>query len=324
MQTRILAKNFNIIKHMKKAFSILLATALCAGTLSSCEDDDPIQENGIIYLTQAIESRSAYDVIIADTAQTLSVSASYGGQGYPASDVQVQFAIDTSLVSSYNASHGSSYEVLPADAYTAAPLNTVIKAGTTISDPVVITVNTQNLPKGAQYLLPVKMVSTSSGDINPQLQTAYLRLNITRLEIDVTGTGTLSVSKDNNDGADAGEGSKKLVDNNINSKFLVADFPQGLWMQMDLAEAKVVRMYRLTSGNDAPERDPKSWRLLGSNDGSTWTELDKQTEQYFSGRNQTVNYEFENDTAYKYYRWVVDEDNGSNLFQISEWRLVTF
>ena len=40
--------------------------------------------------------------------------------------------------------------------------------------------------------------------------------------------------------------------------------------------ATVVR-YSLTSANDAPARDPKDFTLQGSNDGTTWTDLDSRT-----------------------------------------------
>jgi PAS domain S-box-containing protein len=43
--------------------------------------------------------------------------------------------------------------------------------------------------------------------------------------------------------------------------------------------------YALTSANDVPERDPRDWRLLGSNDGGqTWQMLDERRNESFSTR----------------------------------------
>ena len=140
--------------------------------------------------------------------------------------------------------------------------------------------------------------------------------------IDLTGDATLVVSKDNDGGAEANEGSLKLIDNDINTKFLTGGFPQDFWMQQNFAEAKVANKYTLTSGNDAPDRDMKSWELLGSNDGSNWEVLDTRIDQSWSERNQTREFNFDNTTPYMYYRINVLANNGSSLIQVSEWRMI--
>ncbi|MGE5557783.1 MAG: hypothetical protein ACM3WV_04145, partial [Bacillota bacterium] len=48
--------------------------------------------------------------------------------------------------------------------------------------------------------------------------------------------------------------------------------------------------YTITSANDAPERDPRDWRLQGSNDGINWTTVDTRTGQSFGSRYQTLTY----------------------------------
>ncbi|MBF4466285.1 discoidin domain-containing protein [Flavobacterium sp. LC2016-12] len=140
---------------------------------------------------------------------------------------------------------------------------------------------------------------------------------------DLTTGAKLTVSKDNGNGAEGGEGSLKLIDNDLNTKFLVGGLDTNninFWMQQELTEAAVVNKYNFTSGNDAPDRDAKNWELLGSNDGSAWTSLDKRTNQVFSGRNQTREFVVENETAYKYYRINITANYGSDAIQISEWR----
>jgi hypothetical protein len=44
----------------------------------------------------------------------------------------------------------------------------------------------------------------------------------------------------------------------------------------------------------------------------------------FSGRNMTKRYEFTNTVAYTKYRIKLIANNGSNLLQVSEWRVITY
>ncbi|MEH6406221.1 MAG: discoidin domain-containing protein [Leeuwenhoekiella sp.] len=140
--------------------------------------------------------------------------------------------------------------------------------------------------------------------------------------IDLTTNATITVSKDNDSGPDSNEGSLKLIDTDINTKFLTGGFPQEFWMQQNFTEGTVSNKYTFTSGNDAPDRDLKDWELLGSNDGENWDVLDTRTDQSFSERNQTKEFNFENEQEYLYYRINVLANNGGGLLQISEWRLL--
>ena len=117
------------------------------------------------------------------------------------------------------------------------------------------------------------------------------------------------------------EGSLKIIDNDINTKFLINPYVNDLYMQQEFAEPRVVNKYSLTSANDAAARDPKAWVLTGSNDGTTWEELDSREGESFSSRYLTREYNVDNDVAYKYYRLSVTENNGDGLFQLAEWRL---
>lgn len=140
-------------------------------------------------------------------------------------------------------------------------------------------------------------------------------------DIDRTIYNTIKVSKENIDGTNAIEGSLKVIDGNTESKFLVFDFPNDFWMQQELPQKEIVNKYTLTSGNDVPERDPKSWTLSGSNDEQNWTELDSRNNESFSDRNETKEYTFNSTISYKYYQLSITSNNGATIFQLSEWRL---
>ncbi|MCG8319729.1 MAG: gliding motility-associated C-terminal domain-containing protein [Cytophagales bacterium] len=141
---------------------------------------------------------------------------------------------------------------------------------------------------------------------------------------DITATGgTLTVRVENGGGSDAAEGSNKVIDNDINTKFL-SDFPDDnlQWIQFQLNTPAVVGIYTLTTGNDAPERDPKDWTLEGSPNGTDWTVLDTRANRQLGGRFNTTAFEIENSIAYAYYRLYITALNGSGTFQLGEWRLL--
>jgi len=65
--------------------------------------------------------------------------------------------------------------------------------------------------------------------------------------------------------------------------------------------------YALTSANDAPERDPRDWRLLGSNDGGKrWETLDIRRNEVFATRFQRHTYALAHQAAYAIYRLQID------------------
>lgn len=141
----------------------------------------------------------------------------------------------------------------------------------------------------------------------------------------IAAGGTLSVSTENGGGAGAGEGSPKVVDNNYTTKFLIGGFATAkpLRIQWTANAPAVAGIYTLTSGNDAADRDPKSWTLEGSSNGTTWTVLDTRSNESFANRLMTKTYFFQNATAYTHYRLMISENNGGGLFQMTEWRLLT-
>lgn len=142
--------------------------------------------------------------------------------------------------------------------------------------------------------------------------------DLTELAINMT------VSIENSDGANAGEGSRKLIDNDLDSKFLISSFDPTFTITLEYDIAERLDAYTLTSANDADGRDPKNWKILASNDKSTWVELDDQTNQAFDARRKTVRYEFTNGEKYKYYRFAISLLKGgtSGLFQLAEWRVI--
>ena len=99
-------------------------------------------------------------------------------------------------------------------------------------------------------------------------------------------------------------------------------FQKGFWLQLSLSRPSVANSYILTSANDQDKRDPEQWILVGSEDGQNWTVLDKRTGQRFARRSTTYQFNFKNQSAYAYYRLIIQKTAGSPDLQLSEWRML--
>lgn len=108
-----------------------------------------------------------------------------------------------------------------------------------------------------------------------------------------------------------------LLDDNAGSKYLTTS-NRPFNIDFEMSEPTTIRVYSITSANDAPERDPKSWTLYGSVDGSEWVQLDKQENQKFADRYVRNTYEIKNETAYTYYRVTVEANGSGSMTQIGD------
>jgi hypothetical protein len=84
--------------------------------------------------------------------------------------------------------------------------------------------------------------------------------------------------------------------------------------------------YTLTSGGDAPERDPCDWKLVGSNDGgATWVSLDDRAGQTFGERLQKRSFDLyfaPTDKAYRLKMSKVRDASKANCVQLGEMELL--
>ena len=176
--------------------------------------------------------------------------------------------------------------------------------------------NEQNKP-----VLALSLSSPTKHLLDGARGTVVMTMDPSKLiETDITNTN-ISYKTQYENTSNANETSGKLIDNNVNSKFLLFNFST-LWAQLEFATPQTTGAYTMTSANDAPERDPKNWTVEGSDNGTDWTVLDTRTDQSFGSRFLTVKYTFSNQVAFKFYRLNVSAVRNSTLFQMAEWRLL--
>lgn len=101
-----------------------------------------------------------------------------------------------------------------------------------------------------------------------------------------------------------GEGVDLAIDNNTDTKYLNFDkLNAGFTVQLSRGAVAVTGL-RLTSANDAPDRDPTSFLLSGSNNGASFREIARGSVPFFENRHETVQIDFNNESAFSYYRLV--------------------
>ena len=83
-----------------------------------------------------------------------------------------------------------------------------------------------------------------------------------------------------------------------------------------------INTYGITAAKNEPTRDPADWTFEGSNDGTTWTQLDSRAAQTFSNRYATQFYSVEASESYSHYRLNITATNGANQLQIGEIQLL--
>ena len=144
---------------MKKNRSYIgLALCLAAVLGTGCEDANYDTIDNGLYIKEAFSSKGLTSSKIKVDAEEVTGTLTPSLSRPLSSDVTVKLEIDPTLLETYNAANASSYQVLPAEYYE-MPAEGVIQAGFTGGDAMVITVKPFEAEDGAQYALPLKVVS---------------------------------------------------------------------------------------------------------------------------------------------------------------------
>jgi hypothetical protein len=100
-----------------------------------------------------------------------------------------------------------------------------------------------------------------------------------------------------------GEGVQNIIDQNSSTKFLDFDGFDGIGFDVDLlGVSKTARSIAFVTANDAAERDPNTYQILGSNDGTNFTSIATGNIPCISTRLFSRTFSFANTIAYSYYR----------------------
>ena len=97
------------------------------------------------------------------------------------------------------------------------------------------------------------------------------------------------------------------------------------WLKQDYGSGTthVITNYSIFM-NAAEGYAPKAWVLQGSNDDSSWSNLDTRSAQTSWTAGAWRNYSLSNSVAYRYYRLNITESNTAPYIVIYEWNLLNF
>jgi hypothetical protein len=124
-------------------------------------------------------------------------------------------------------------------------------------------------------------------------------------------------------GSPNGERIKFLIDNDVETKFLVG--ADTSWIDFYTTTLSMVTSYAITSANDAPTRDPKHWVFQGWDaETLSWVTLDSVVDNpVWDERFEKRTFEIENEMYFSNYRLHIlsTNDDPEGLMQIAEWEI---
>jgi hypothetical protein len=143
----------------------------------------------------------------------------------------------------------------------------------------------------------------------------------------VLSTNDTIVASSTNSPASGNENAKFVLDLNSATKYLNFDKLNTGFTVTPKAGATMITGIALTSANDAPERDPATYKIEGSNDGTTFTVVAEGTVPLFTARFKRQELTFGNTASYSVYRVTfptVAAPASANSMQVADVELFGF
>jgi len=252
---------------------------------------------------------------IQTTFQGVSLTGGDGGNNYvPAPPAAVDASssngkvtvrwLSSANASSYNVlrstTNGSGYSSIASNVTTTGYTDTAVSNGT-------------------NYYYVIQAVNSAGTSGNSRQETGSPKAPLA--DIAFGGTATASAN-----GSSSTQGAAETFDTDAGTKWFNGNGGTTGWIMYDFGSGnnQTIKGYSITSASDVPGRDPKTWTLQGSNDGSTFTNLDSQSGQTFTYRQQTNTYSIGSPGSYRYYRLNVTANNGdASGLQMAELALCT-
>ncbi|UII19622.1 BT_3987 domain-containing protein [Fulvivirga ligni] len=231
-----------------------------------------------VYMAQAEGGARKYTYGISDKPEHLTLGATYGGMDYPSGDVMINIDIDDQLVADYNSANGTSYPILPHEAYEVSGNEVKILSGEVSSSLIDVTISTQegDMIPFEEYMMAAQITNVSEGvTLNTDLQTAYFILKYEPL-IPRDAWQVVSLSTEEPaEGANGGLVSS-TIDGNENtfwhSKWSGGEAPPPHWFILDMAEIYTLHGLSILTRQSDNSGKPKEIVVEISEDGDTWTE----------------------------------------------------
>lgn len=114
----------------------------------------------------------------------------------------------------------------------------------------------------------------------------------------------------------AGEGKDKANDHLAGTKWRTNTTTGSLTYKY--AVSLRMKTYTITVAGDTPNRDPKTWTLQGSNNGSSWTTIDTRTNNVWTDRYESQTFTITTPGFYSYYKLDITANWADAHLQLAE------
>ena len=157
-----------------------------------------------------------------------------------------------------------------------------------------------------------------------------LLLLVAAMVMPVTGKAQVTLTYDISSGDYYNEKASNLFDGDPSTKWLHSSpsTTQPAWVVFKANVACRLKGYTITTANDIASHrggNPKDWKIYGSNNGGNWTELVSVSNDSKLQDENSTSYEYTLspaiDTQYKYYKWEITDNQGADIFQVSEFSI---
>lgn len=241
------------------AFIRLLAVAALLTATGGCKDDDSgsgLTEPAVLAIQNSGDEPLKVSLLEPKT-QTVDIRAV--ARSVSAENLTISFKVDRTLVDAYNKAHGTSYELVPAEAYEFSKNEVILPRYNEVSSTAQVTLSSEMMPDGDQYLLPItidEIKGDSKAQISEEGSIHYILFNKRELPpaelLDRTGWKVVHVMNEYG----PGEGSPKtgwakdLLDGDPVS-YWTYDYKAGIYVPLyivfDMGKEVTVRGVRITA-----------------------------------------------------------------------------
>ncbi|MCX6722001.1 MAG: peptidoglycan-binding protein, partial [Candidatus Staskawiczbacteria bacterium] len=102
------------------------------------------------------------------------------------------------------------------------------------------------------------------------------------------------------------------VSTRATSKEPLSSNPAWLEYNFGVGNSQIINTYTIINRNWTEPTSPNTWSFQGSNDGTTWVDLDSISGDINNTQAAVRTFNFTNDTAYQYYRIYIKASNSKN------------
>lgn len=247
----------------------------------------------VVYMPQAYNNPNVQELKYEDAVKTIVYGAYFGGYGYPAQNIEVQFEVDESQVALYNEVNGTNYDILPSGSYSI--INTAnIAEGELSGEDLKVTLNPVQgkLELFKKYLLPISIKSVSGNYLaNPNLDVTYFVVSASLDYNDYSNfdrTNWVVTASSDEPAESNGEFPNNglalaAIDGALNSfwhtKWSGGEPSPPHWLTVDMGETKEVHGFVLYGRQSNNDGKPKDVVFEVSADGENWVEVKNVTLQ---------------------------------------------